>query len=137
MAEMLVRVVDKINHDDPYLDVQCTKRGDVIVVVADGHVWGVMEQLDPQYRIVKMPGVAMDDVASLLAPEPETDPQNPSRMLQRRLFKLALDDMDAPTRAYLAEGRRNRKPVHRLNIGSAALLALRVRKAALPDPNVL
>lgn len=137
MCELLVRVIDKINHDDPYLDVQCTKRGDVIVIVPDGHVWGVMEQLDPQYRIVKLPGVPVDDVASLIAPEPETDPQNPNRMLQRRLFRLDLDNMDAPTRAYLSEGKRARRTMHRLNIGRDAILALRVRKPALPDPNVL
>jgi hypothetical protein len=137
MCELLVRVVDKVNHSDPYANAKCTKRGDVIVVQRDGWPWGVQEQLDKQYRIVKVPGLSVDDASSLLAGEPEVDPQNPSRMLQARLFRLDLDAFDAATCTWLAEPRRNRKPMHKVGLTLAQLLALRVRKDALDDPNVL
>lgn len=138
MCELLVRVVDKINHEDPYANAKCTKRGDVISICPDGWVWGVQEQLNPDWRIITIPGVSVDEVASLLAPEPETDPQNPSRMRQARLFKLDLDAFDAPTRAWIADVRRNRKPVHKASgLNLAKLLNMRVRKQPMPDPNVL
>jgi len=90
MAELLVRTVDKIN-EDFYLNLQCTKRGDVIVVCEDGWSWGKDELNSDQHAIIKLPGVAVDDVAHLLAPEPQTDPHNPSATLQKRLWKLDLD----------------------------------------------
>lgn len=137
MCEILVRVIDKTNPGDPYLDAKCTKRGDVISVQRDGWPWGVQEQLNPDWRIVKIPGVSVDDVASLLAPEPETDPQNPSRMLQSRLFRLDLDGHSEQLDAWLANTKRTRKRVFRLDIDRDALLEMRVRKPALPDPNIL
>ena len=137
MCELLVRVVDKSNPDDPYLDARCTRRGDVITVQPDGWPWGVQEQLSPDWRIVRVPGVSVGDAASLLAPEPETDPQNPSRMLQARLFKLNLDGHSEQLDAWLANAKRTRKRVFRLGIDRDALLGLRVRKPALPDPNIL
>lgn len=55
--EILLRVVDKINLDDPIKNNQCTKRGDVIVVVPDGHNWGKEELSNPDWRIIKAPNL--------------------------------------------------------------------------------
>jgi hypothetical protein len=137
MCELLVRVVDKTNATDPYADAACTKRGDVITAQPDGWVWGVQEQIDPQYRIVKVPGVSVQDVASLLVPEPDLDPLNPSRMLQARLFRLDLDGISAQLDTWLASDRPSRKRVFVLHITRDDLLARRVRKQPLPDPNIL
>jgi hypothetical protein len=91
MCEMLVFVVDRVN-DDPILDAKCYKRGDVVVVCEDGWDWSKEEKLNPDWKIVKAKGLSVDDAASFMAPEPETDPLNPSPVLQRRAFKLKLDD---------------------------------------------
>ncbi len=91
MAELLVRVVDKVNRDSIYLDVACTKRGDVIAICVDGWQWGKEELANPDWRIVRLPGVDPEDLSGLLAPERDVDPKNPSKTLQRRAFKLDLD----------------------------------------------
>lgn len=93
MAELLVRVVDK-THPDPVFDTKLSKRGDVIAVQPDGWRWGVEEVANLDWRIVCVPGVDPEDLSGLLASEPETNPNAPSRMLQLRAFKLDLDHGD-------------------------------------------
>lgn len=115
MAELLVRIVDKTS-TDPYLNAQLTKRGDVIVVVEDGHRWGRDELANTEWKIIKVPGVKASDVSGFLAPEPNGDNANPSRVLQRRAFRFNLAA----------------KPKN-----LADLLAAQVRKPRLQDPNVI
>lgn len=115
MCELLVRVVDKVN-DDPYLDAQCTKRGDVIVIVEDDHEWGRAEIANPDWVIVRVPGVAADLAAGFVAAEVNDDPANPSRMLQARAFRFDLQA--TPT-------------------DLESLLAAKIRKPKLLDPNVI
>lgn len=95
MAEILVRVVDKVN-EDYYLNCGCTKRGDVIVVAPDGWKWGVEERANPEWRILSLPQYSVEDLQAFLAPEKETDPSNPSRTLQKRGFKFDVDHPDLP-----------------------------------------
>jgi hypothetical protein len=121
MSELLVRVIDKVNADDPYLDVQCTKRGDVIVAVPDGWEWGRAELADPQYRIVKLPLVPLAVGESFLGREFNTNPSAPSRMLQRRAFRLDVDALPADAATMTAD----------------ELLAIKVRKPKRPDPNIV
>lgn len=92
MCEMLVRVVDKVNADSVYLDVGCTKRGDVIVIMEDGHRWSPAESAGDPWVIVKVPGVPSDKLAAYVVPEPGDPKQN--RMLQRRAFRFDLDAHD-------------------------------------------
>ena len=87
---MLVQVVDKKNAD-PYVDVGCYKRGDVIVICPDGHPWSEAERTNPDWTILKVPG-AVDRHAGLLKGEPG-DPRL-DRMLRRRAHSI---DLDAPT----------------------------------------
>lgn len=134
MAELLVRVVDKIN-DDPYLNAQCTKRGDVIVVMPDGWGWGKQELTNPEWRIVKLPGVSVSEASTFLGPEFDTDPLNPSRMLQRRAFRLDVDALPDP-KGQMADHKR-KNPLHKVNLTGGQLIALKHKKPALADPNVL
>jgi hypothetical protein len=116
MCEMLVRVIDKV-HPDPYTDANhCTKRGDVIVIFEDGHEWGRSEIDDPQYTIVKVPKVPAALAEGFVAPEVDTDHQHPSRMLQARAFKFNLEA--TPDDFF-------------------SLMAAKIRKPALQDPNVI
>lgn len=134
MAELLVRVVDKTNAD-PYLDAKCLKRGDVVVVMPDGHGWGKQELINPDWRIVKLPGIPVSQATHFLGPELPEDPLNPSLMLQRRAFKLDVDALPDP-KGQMAD-RKRRNPLHKVNLTVAELAALKVRKPSLPDPNVL
>ena len=119
MAEMLVRTIDKVNSESVYLDVQCTKRGDVIALCEDGHEWSKAEQTAPYWTIVKAPGVKVADLTAYLTPEPG-DPQK-DRMLQRRAFFFNLD-------AYAAAG----KP----DCDAGFCQAMKCPRPKRADPNV-
>lgn len=134
MCEMLVRVVDKVN-SDPYLNAKCTKRGDVITVQPDGWVWGKEEQKNPAWRIVKLPGVPVSQASAFLSPEIETSPENPSRMLQSRGFRLDVDNLPASVVPVMADAKR-RNPTARTRLTTHDLAALKIAKSPLADPNV-
>lgn len=113
MAELLVRIVDKTN-DDPYLDVRCTKRGDVITVQPDGWAWGKEELANPEWRIVKI-AASVAECLQFLSPElPQS--ATPDRMIRKRAFKFDLEKLDA---------------------GTTDLAELKVTKSRLVDPNVI
>lgn len=95
MAEIIVRVKDKINKDF-YLNCQCTKRGDVIEVQEDGWPWGTQDLANPDWRLIKLPQYSVADLQGFLAPELPTDIKNPSKTLQRRAFKFDIDHIDLP-----------------------------------------
>lgn len=137
MCEALIRVVDKTNAD-PYFDAQCTKRGDVIVVVPDGWSWGHEELINSDWRVLKLPNVSELQAASFLAPEPETNPKKPSRVLQRRAFKFDLDDANLPAelKAWLQDGARN-QPTFAAALTGAQLNAFRKAKPKRSDPSTL
>jgi hypothetical protein len=90
MSELLVRVVDKINTDF-YLNTKCTKRGDVIVVRPDGWAWGSQELANPEWMILRLPKVPIEEAEAMLGSEKHTDPTHPSKTLQRRAVKLDVD----------------------------------------------
>ncbi len=115
MCELVVWVVGQ-KHDDPYMDAQAWKKGDVICAVDDGHAFSPAERSNADWTILTLPGVSVEAVASFLAGEPETDPSNPSRMLQRRQFRID-----------------TKKKIKTL----ADLMAARVKKPPLRDPNVI
>lgn len=117
MAEMLVRVVDKVNPDDPRKDARLTKRGDVIVVQPDGWAWTATELAGDPWIVVKVPGVPESDLSAYLMEEPE-DLARP-KLLQRRAFKFDIDAHDG-------------KPLNR-----GQVMAMRRGKPVRPDPDVL
>ena len=134
MAEMLVRVVDKISAD-PYLNAKLTKRGDVISVQPDGWVWGKEEQKNPDWRIVKLPGVSVTNASQFVAPEKDADLKNPSRVLQSRAARLDLDNLPLGIAAVMADIKR-RNPTARTSLTAQDLAALKISKPPLADPNV-
>ena len=64
MARLLVKAVD-YTCSDPETDKKAAyKRGDVVVVMPDGHVWGNAEGL-PKFERVDLPGVSVEEVRHL------------------------------------------------------------------------
>lgn len=131
MCEVLLRVVDKVN-EDPYLDAKLLKRGDVVVIVEDGHAWGREELANPDWRIVKLPNVTSSVASAFLGDEKDTDPTKPSRVLRRRAFRLDWQTLPAAVLAWLADDTRA-VPTRTVNISAAQLLALKVSKTPLAD----
>ena len=139
MAEMLVRVVDKVN-TDLYLNCGCTKRADVIVVQADGWTWGLLEKTDPRYRIIRVPGYSLSAAQSYCAPELDVDPQHPSKTLQKRAFKLDIANAAWPAgfQTWLADDTRA-TPIFVAVFASvlATMALLKVLKPPVVDPAVI
>lgn len=136
MCEMLVRVVDKVNRDDPYLDAQCTKRGDVIAICQDGWPWSGAELKNPDWRVIKIPKVSVLEAQAFLQPELDADPKNPSRVLQRRAFKVDLENAELlPVKTVLDDAARKTETAL-VDFTFEQLQAVKVEKPRLQDPNV-
>lgn len=117
MAELWVRVIDKVNPDF-YLNCGCTKRGDVIVVQEDGWPWGKEEIASPDHQIVKIPGVPAAKFEAFLAPERSQDGKQ-SRTLQRRAFKL---DLAADLKALAQSDRIDTAKITKQRIADPAVI---------------
>lgn len=89
MAELLVRVVDKVNPNDPDLDLQCLKRGDVVAVGEDGWPWSGKELSNPDWKVMYFPGATVSAANSYLAPELPDGPDDTSTK-RRRAFAFNL-----------------------------------------------
>ena len=130
--ELLIRVVDKVG-TDIYKDVGCTKRGHVIVAMPDGHDWTPNELSYPGWRIVRVTGISDAESGALLVTEPGLVT---NRMLQRRAFKVNLDDTTLPAAviSFIADNSR------KTPIGTIALAKIRTLKTQLQpvkDPDLL
>lgn len=91
--QLLVRVVDKINQD-PVLNEQLTKKGDVIAFKEDGKEWGIMELKNPEWRIIHVPNMTLEQAIALTDNEVK-DGSIEGQILRKRGMKLDLDKIDA------------------------------------------
>lgn len=67
MARLLIKV-EEYTHPDPDIDRRgAYKRGDVVVIMPDGHVWGGAEG-PPKFKQVDLPGTPEDYAYLLTAP---------------------------------------------------------------------
>lgn len=95
MAEFLIKVSDNM-HNDPVKSLRgCYKRGDIVVVMPDGHAWGKEEGL-PLFYIVKVPGLSVALVRNLLAGEPDFLDPTGKGIIKRRAWTLNLSLVPAP-----------------------------------------
>lgn len=90
--ELLVRTKDKIG-TTPELCAQCTKRGDVIVAMPDGHNWGTKEIANPDWRIIRVPDLGDSRAKALVAAEPLGLSPHP----RKRGMRLDLDALGDAT----------------------------------------
>lgn len=138
MAELLVRTISKTS-DNIYDDVKLTKRGDVIVVMEDGHEWSPTELKAPFWQIIKVPGVKSDYFAALLVEElkegVQPDPAVPNT-LQRRAFKLDLDNLPNAEKFAVTQGDERAVAAVVFDHQLIDLHEVKVRKAQIEDPNI-
>jgi hypothetical protein len=135
MCELLVRVVSKNNDDDPYLDAKCLKRGDVVTIQRDGWAWGRQELKNPHWRILSIPEMTVEQAQVFTSQEVATTLYE-TAMLQSRGFHIDLDHTSlALFQRALADSTRS-TAIIRLPFTLAQVLALKVRKDPLIDPNV-
>jgi hypothetical protein len=88
MAELMICIQDRANEAERVKSNQLYQRGDVIVIVPDGHPWSEIERTKADWRIVSIPGVDPEALTSLVTPE------QPTRVdWQKRLVRLDLDSL--------------------------------------------
>lgn len=130
MGVYIVFMAKENTHPDPFVDVNRLKIDDVIEVLPDIHQFvGTDDFVNTAFRIVHAVNLTIDDCASFVVPEPETDPQNPNPIPQRRGFKLDrtnpgitqafLDFLNDDTRA---------TQIYTTTVPAAALLSMKVAK---------
>ena len=84
---------ESATHTDPSKDARgCYKRGHPVVVMPDGHEWGVLERL-PKFALLKIPLVPVNSVLKYIA---QWDGN------RRRRWRLRVADMPAAARNKLA-----------------------------------
>jgi hypothetical protein len=76
MAELLIKARDATHPDQEIDRAGCYKRGDIVVVQPDGHVWGAKEGL-PNFVKLKIPGLDPEIVRELIEPQDDDDDGNP------------------------------------------------------------
>ncbi len=73
MAELLIKAIDA-THSDPAKDQRgCYKRGDIVLVMPDGHEWGKEERL-PKFVVVKISGLSVEAVKKYILSHDEPRP---------------------------------------------------------------
>lgn len=89
MARLLVKAID-YTHFDPEVDRQgAYKRGDIVGVMPDDHVWSPLEGL-PTFEQIDLPGVSVSEVEYLCNSEVQTLDEITSVALRKnkRLLRL-------------------------------------------------
>lgn len=101
--EILIRIVDRICAD-AVENRKASKAGDIVHVAPDGWPWGSMELINPEWRIVKFPGVDHTLWADMVEPEYQVtiEPDGMPKWILLRKRKKALDFLsDATVLAFL------------------------------------
>lgn len=128
--QLLVRVKDKINPNSEILSAKLMKRGDVVHVADENHVWGTKELSNPDWRILKVE-LTKEQAESLLAPEHPPDLLKEYKMLRKRAIRLNLDSMDVATN--LLDTRDDPKSVFEKSFVESAIEV----KERLAEPDVI
>jgi len=94
MAEFLVKLNDN-THVNPTKDQSgCYKRGDVVVVMPNGHEWG-KEEGYPKFVVVKIPGMTVAAGQKYIEPQIQGDlvgeMRDPTIITRRRKYNVLLD----------------------------------------------
>lgn len=134
MAELLIRVVDKPAHPDPYVDIQQSKRGDVIAVVPDGWAWSERERTNPEWRIVRVPGLTVAAAEELMTPDSGDRRVNRMIRWRRKAFDLEHAGLRAKDIQALQD---NARSVPVIKLSAAIGRALIKTKPPADDPAVI
>jgi len=120
MSELLIRIVDKVNPNDPALDLQCLKRGDVVTIGEDGWGWSAKELANSDWKVMYFPGASMSAAQSYLAPELPNGP----------------DDLSPKRRRAFAFNLLSAAPQTTFSGGDEELMSFQIAKPPLEEPDV-
>lgn len=100
MAEILIKAVNRTHEDSGKDKRGCYKRGDPVVVMPDGHVWGALELKPPatggKFVVLKIPGVSVAATKKYIDREVSVVDENV--ILTRRLWRIVVDELPSGVR---------------------------------------
>ncbi len=102
MCELLIRVTDKTPATGhPSRDQYRSVRGEVIFAAPEGSYWGPGDRGNPEWRIVRVPGMTVDEGRSMMMSEPSgvsvvKHRGRPRKYYHKRYFVLDLDALLIP-----------------------------------------
>jgi hypothetical protein len=153
MCEIALVVHGTNNSDNFDKDCMCYKAGDIIEVMPDGWNWGTQELLNPNWRIIKFPGVDRSQMIQFTSQQLPVDPLNPSPTLLRRALRFAWQNLPNTTWAanhpaqvtalqnYIADDTRAKAtltvPANTVVTFMAELNKLTVVKDTVTEPTVI
>lgn len=141
MCEVLVCVHDRGTSGVLAIDSHAPQQGDVVEVQADGWPWGACElgftyPGNPNgnhnfFRILKLPNVTINQASTMLSPEVDVDPQNPSPYLQYRAFFLDKTKISGALLAHWNDDLRS-LPFITLPFTAAQFATIRTQRTPVP-----
>jgi len=97
MAEILVKAISAAALSDLTKDQRgCYKRGMPVVVMPDGHQWGLLERL-PTFVVIKLPMVSVERVQKYIEEQRELV-NGELTMTRRRLWRIRWAGLPAAAR---------------------------------------
>lgn len=140
MAELVILIRDRETHPNPYEDVHRMKRGDVIEVLPDGHVFSPAELAHPNWRIIKIPGLSKNspELVALTVSESGDPKQNKMLRIRKQGINCSWVGLPQAMKTYLADDSRAAPSITATasffvaNRGSMVNI-----KTPLPDPAVI
>lgn len=104
--QLLIVVVDRV-HADPVRHAEAPKAGDVIHWWPDGKEWGREEYLNPEWRIVHVPGMTEAEAEALIGMEV------PVRPIHEHVLRNRHMTVDIAKAGILSQGKLPRRWAHK------------------------
>jgi len=102
MAEILIKAINTTNADTDIDRRGCYKRGMPVVVMDDGHEWGLEERL-PKFIVIKIPIISKDKVMKYIDTEYQGVDANGNPIpYRRRVWNISWTDLPVTARNKLA-----------------------------------
>jgi hypothetical protein len=134
--ELLVRIVDKPKSGDVYLDAARTVAGDVIAFAPDGHIWGTEEVRNPDWRIIRVPGMSLTEAKAMTGAElPQAF--TPNQLLRKRQFVLDIEQLDIMEGGKVLADRTATPKGVDATVSHSNVAAVRSLKPKLIDPRFI
>jgi hypothetical protein len=126
MAEFLVRIRDKVGHNAKLLGER-----EVVSACTDGWPWSDKERTNPDWRILKAPGMSLAEAETFTVPEPVDETLYVRR---RRAFKIDYTLLPANVVTWLNDDTRSRVT---MDIDPLVLSASKQVRVPLPKTDVI
>lgn len=107
MAEFLIKARNTVDLPKDEADSNCAyMRGDIVVVMPDGHEWGKEERL-PKFVVVKVAGMSVETAKKYMEPQVvdsglvDVGGKATPRMTSKRKWKILMDDVPTAVKTAL------------------------------------